>query len=311
MSKPKKNREHLALEVMLIVVTIALTAVVYRTAGYKLVTLNLFYLPVVLAGFFLGRYTAGILAVLSVISASLVCMLQSQDFASYSSPLAIALTVTLWGAVLSLTALLVGTLSDERRVQAEELHDAYVGVVEVLARYLQGGNPHLNARATRVATLSQKIGLEMKLSSKRIDDIRVAALMQDLGNIEVTTKVINRAVGTIEGKAGRASEHRFQGTDLVHSLSTVLRGAMPILLKQDSSLRSVISESVAADVPLGARILRAARAFDALVAPGANEALSIPEAIRELRTDRAADHDPEVLDVLEQVVSRQGELAAV
>ena len=73
MSKPR-NRERLVLELMLIVVIIALTCLVYKTDGYKMVTLNLFYLPVVLSGFFLGRYTAGVLAVLGVISASMVCV---------------------------------------------------------------------------------------------------------------------------------------------------------------------------------------------------------------------------------------------
>ena len=99
----------------------ALTCLVYKTDGYRLVTLNLFFLPVVLAAFFLGRYTAGILAVFCVSTTSIVCVLQLDDFASFTSPLAIGLAVTVWGAILCLTALLVGTLSDERSAQAVEL----------------------------------------------------------------------------------------------------------------------------------------------------------------------------------------------
>ena len=182
MSLPAK-RERRILEFMLIGITIALTFLVYKTDGYKLITLNLFYLPVVLSGFFLGRYSAGILAVFCVMTTSLVCALQLNEFSSYTSPLAIGLMVTLWGAILCLTALLVGTLSDERAAQANELHEAYVGVVEVLAKYLQGGNPQLNASTNRVVRLSQQIALEMRLSSKCIDDIRVAALMQGFSKI--------------------------------------------------------------------------------------------------------------------------------
>ncbi len=73
-----------------------------------------------LSGFFLGRYTTGILAVFCVIATSLVCVMQLDEFSSYTSPLAVGLTITIWGAVLCLTALLVGTLSDERNTQAED-----------------------------------------------------------------------------------------------------------------------------------------------------------------------------------------------
>ena len=229
----QEKRERLILELMLIAISVALTCLVYKIDGYKLTALNLFYLPVVLSGFFLGRYSSGILAVLCVMTASLVCALQLNEFSSYTSPLAIGLTVTVWGAVLCLTAILVGTLSDERNAQVKELHEAYVGVVEVLAKYLQGGNSQLNDATNRVVRLSQSIALEMRLSSKSIDHIRVAGLLQGFTNVEITTRVLSRAVHSLEGK-GNGSAFSFHGTDLVHSLGAVLHGAIPILANQDN-----------------------------------------------------------------------------
>ena len=156
-----------------------------------------------------------------MIATSFVCAIQLNDFSTYASPLAIGLSVTLWGAVLCLTALLVGTLSDERSGQAIELHDAYVGVVEVVAGYLQGGSTQLNALTNRVVSLSQRIALEMKLSARSIDDIRVAALMQSFSKIEVTTKLISKAVHSLEVKG--SNDFSFHGTDLACSLGSVLR----------------------------------------------------------------------------------------
>ena len=279
------KRDRLILELMLIAVAVALACLVYKTDGYKIVTLNLFYLPVVLSGFFLGRYSTGILAVFCVMTTSIICVLQINDFSSFYSPLAIGLTIAVWGAVLCLTAILVGTLSDERTAQAQELHEAYVGVVEVLAQYLQGGNPQLNLATNRVVKLSQQIALEMRLSSKCIDDIRVAALMQGFSRIEITTKVISKAVHSLENK-GNAGDFSFQGTDLLHSLGVVLRGAMPILINQEPGMLAALQERAPADVPIGARILRAVRAFDALTMGRPGENLSPAEAIQELRSDK-------------------------
>ena len=71
----KLEKDEQMLEISLIVVTLGLTCLMWRLTGYKLVVLNLFYLPVVLAGFYLGRYRAGVLASFSVISASVVTAL--------------------------------------------------------------------------------------------------------------------------------------------------------------------------------------------------------------------------------------------
>ena len=49
-------------EVFLIVVSIGLSCLMYKIDGYKMVVLNLFFLPTVLSAFFLGRYRAGVLA---------------------------------------------------------------------------------------------------------------------------------------------------------------------------------------------------------------------------------------------------------
>ena len=67
------KRDQRIIELMLITVIIGLTCLVYKIESCKLVTLNLFFLPIVVGAFFLGRYSAGILAVLSVMATSIVC----------------------------------------------------------------------------------------------------------------------------------------------------------------------------------------------------------------------------------------------
>ncbi len=243
-----------------------------------------------------------------VITTSLVVALQINDFGGDASPLTIGMAVIVWGAILCLTALLVGTLSDERSAQAVELHEAYVGVVEVLAKYLQGGNSQLNAVTARVVNLSQRIALEMKLSSRRIDDIRVAALMQGFSKIEVTTKVISKAVHTLEADTA-SNDFSFHGTDLAYSLGSVLRGAIPILLNQDVRSPEDLKDANSAEPPIGARILALARAYEGLISCQADHSLTPSEAIRELRADAGSAVNLDILDVLERFVVEDRELA--
>jgi len=295
------------LEIILVLISVALSCLLYQTIGYKIIVLNLFYLPVILAAFYLGRYRAGILAFFCVLSASIVTALNLADFAAFTSPLVIGLSIVVWGAVLGLTALLVGTLSDELSTRMVELHEAHVGVVEVLARYLQSAHPRLKDRSRRVAELCQDVAVQMKLSAKEVDDVRVAALLHDMENLEITARVIKKAMGDLEDGQKTPGHHTFHGADLVHSLGPVLLGAFPLLIDHaDGDAHAAGTSSVSSgNTPFGARIIRTVRAYDALMhgewsLPG----VTWSDALQELRRDVEADHHPAVLHALERVVSQ-------
>jgi hypothetical protein len=289
---------------MLVVITLGLACLLYSSSGIKLMILNLFFLPVVLAGFYLGRYRAGVLALLSVVAASIVVVSDLSGFVVRSSPLTIGIALTMWGATLGLTSLLVGTLCDERDLKAIEAHEAHVGVVEVLARYLQSANPQLQNRALRVAQLAESVARKMRLSTKEIDDIRVAALLMDMENIEITAKVIRKAVDELEDC--KAVEQRtFNGTELVQSLGATLKGAFPLLLSQQCSADRSGETGV---VPFGARIIHTVRSYVQLTETSWNgSGLTPDDALDELRCDLESEYHPAVLHALDQVVSHKSE----
>lgn len=297
------------LEIILVLIAGALTCVLYQMVGYKMIILNLYFLLVVLAGFFLGRYRAGVLALFCMVAVSAVTAFTLKDFAAFNSPIVIALAVTVWGAILGLTALLVGTLSDQRAEKIRELHDAYVGVVEVLATYLQSSNPALKSRSTRVAELSEQMARQMRLSPQHVDDIRVAALLHDMQNIEVTARVIHKAVGDMQGDGGATEQHTFHGSDLIHSLSPVLSRVFPLLSTLNSSLKQLDGlegQSGASGRPLGSEILRVARDYE-LLREGefGQPGLEPEDALNVLRHDTESHYDPVVLEALEQTVRQQ------
>jgi hypothetical protein len=299
----KLARREVKLELSLFLVCAALTLLLYFVEGFKMVVLNLFYLPVVLAAFHLGRHRAGILALVCVLFASIVAVQDLEAYAAATSPLIIGLALTVWGAVMGLNSIFVGTLSDERTRTIDELHDAYVGVVEVLARYLKSADPALNDRSKRVAALSEQVARQMRLADREVDDIRIAALLQDVQNIEVTAKVIHRAVGDLQ--ANSRETHTFRGSDLVHSLGSVLAGALPLIMYDTvdaDEATCTASDHNQRDASFGARILKTVTQFDALVQFGSKSA-SPQEALRTLRADLDGEHHPAVLHALEQVTT--------
>jgi HD-GYP domain-containing protein (c-di-GMP phosphodiesterase class II) len=301
------TKEQRVLEICLIVVAIGLTCLLYHFNGYKMVVLNLFYLPVVLAAFYLGRYRAGILALFCVIGASLVAVMNLDTPVIYSLPVVVALSIAVWGAVLGMTALLVGHLSDERQRKTNELQEAYVGVVEVMSQYLQSAHPKLKARSVRVAELSQQVAQELKLSAKQIEDIRVAALLYDMKDVEITARVIRRAMGSLEADSTELTQHTFQGKDLVLSLGSVLSGAMPLLLsRSDAMALASLADSaeMSTDIPLGAQVIEVVRAYESLIDGEYGQPIVTPqEALHELLHSGRESYDANVLRALERAVT--------
>jgi hypothetical protein len=309
---PKKSEQQTSLEIILVLICLALCGLLYRVGPYRTVVLNLFYLPVVLAAFFLGRYRAGILALLCVICAAVITALDLHTLAAFTSPLAIGLALTIWAAVMGINALLVGTLSDERTEKIKELHDAYVGVVEVLARYLNSSDPKVCDRATTVAQVSQEVAAQMRLSEKEIDDIRVAALLQDIENIEVTARVIRKAMGDV-AQPGRKKqlEHTFHGSELVQSLASVLTGALPLLGNRGEYPdlgEAEANHHAAAEHGFGAQIIRTVRAYVTLLTR--DPAMDPRDALNALESGVEGDHHPAVIHALQQIVLRSREVAS-
>ena len=301
------KKQERTLEICLIIISIGLATLLFQLRNQSLVVLNLFYLPVALGALFLGRYRAGVLTLFCVVVVLAVSMVKLGSSLSAGSPLVTALTLTFWGAVMGLNALLIGTLSDERLGNLRDLHDAHVGVVEVLSQYLTSGHADLKVRAQRVADLSQRVAIELSLSPQEVDDLRVAALLQDMGNFEVTTKVIRRAVDDLNRDPQRnKGVHTFCGSDFAQSLGRVLSNTLEVMSHKRDPLRlpgELDDRATAADLPLAAKILYTVRDYVRLVeeGSGAEGQLDASSVLDELRADVEAHHHPSVLLALERI----------
>lgn len=292
------------LEVSLYLIVAVMASMLYFFAGYKMAILPLFHLPVVLGAAYLGRHRGGILALICVLLTFAVAAIDLDGFSFGMSPLIIGLSLSLWAGSMGLIAIFVGTLSDDRSTAFDELHDAYIGVVEVVCQYIKSADPHLEDRTKRVATLCGMVADELRLNERDKDELRIAAHLQGMDNIEVTARVIRRAVGDFHN--GKLKEQStFHGTDLIQSLGDVLSGALPLILGHTERLGSALdlSESRPEGAPLGASVIHAVAKFVELTyAPSTS--MSNSDAFKVLRSDLDGQFHPTALHALERVVER-------
>ena len=175
-----------------------------------------------------------------------------------------------------------------------------------MARYLQSGSPSVQNRSQRIAELSEQVAVKMKLSDDEVDQIRIAALLQGMQNLEITARAMRRAVGDLGSHPAKTSEHTFQGTDLAHSLGSKLSSALPLLLGRESTFDELQLDSTDERndaAPFGSQIIQAASEYDAVITGMYDTPVSNPsQAILRLKNSTQFELHPAVLHAMEKVV---------
>jgi len=149
----------------------------------KFAFLSFYYLPIILAGFFSGRRFAVGSGVFVV---ALVCFFQATGGLGMEPGLDQDSLMTLipWGGFLILTGYVVGGLAEQRATRLTELKNAYLATLEVLTYHIESTERHQEGHSTRVSQLAADIGAELKLTELELENLRIAALLHEVGTAD-------------------------------------------------------------------------------------------------------------------------------
>jgi diguanylate cyclase (GGDEF)-like protein len=172
-------------------------------------------------------------------------------------------------------------------------------VVGALLAALRMRVPYLAEHSVRVAELAPLIGAGMGLSVARLGRLRLAALLHDVGMLGVPDSILIKPGPLDEAEWDIVRDHPRNGHDLVVDAvhAEVAEAVVSHHERMDGTgyPRGLSGE----DIPLLARILLAADAFDAMTMPRSYQRpLEPPEALAELRRHAGTQFDPEVVEVL-------------
>ena len=147
---------------------------------FSIAFLSFYYLPIVVAGFFVGRRTAVWAAVLIV---SLVVFFQAVEGLEGPPGLDPEMLFTLipWAGFLILTGYVVGMLAEQRLQRLNDLKQAYVPMLELLTFHLEASERETRGHSYRVSALAAGLAREMGLRDVEVENVRVAALLHEVG----------------------------------------------------------------------------------------------------------------------------------
>lgn len=179
----------------------------------------------------------------------------------------------------------------------ERLQDTYLGAIGSLAAAIEARDPYTVGHSARVTQYAVAIAETMKLPAEQIEELRLAGLLHDLGKIGVPDSILN--------KPGRLTEEEYSAIKMHPALSMRiieplphLGNIIPIIYHHHENYdgSGYVEGKVGDKIPLGARIISVADAFEAMTSDRPyRTALTREEAVAELRRNAGSQFDPEVV----------------
>jgi putative nucleotidyltransferase with HDIG domain len=276
----------------------------------KSIVLNFYYLPVLTAGYFLGRRLGVLTAIFSILVVVISSLLFPETFFRGQDVFSILAQLSSWGGFLTLASIAVGTLYEQNERRLRDLKNAYIGVLEILSKYLESTDRYTKGHSVRVSELAMEIAVGMELPREAVENIRVAGLLHDIGKIEVSGDILRKAAALSSEERELIDEHTVKGAYLLTSVGSVLKEVVPMVVSHHKYFMSGIEDGgdEMKNIPLGARVIAVADAFDAMTTDRPYRKGMPPwQALEEIVKNTGKQFDPEVVEVFKRVISGKTE----
>jgi putative nucleotidyltransferase with HDIG domain len=171
--------------------------------------------------------------------------------------------------------------------------------ITALAFAIEAKDPYTQGHCKSVSRLAAQIARQMQLSEAEITEIRLAGLVHDIGKIHVPEYVLNKPTPLTAEEYEIMKTHAAWGANLLEPLKLTGIGRI-VRYHHERYDGTGYPEGLAGDkIPLGARIVAVAEAFDAMRSTYCyNKGRSLEDAIAEMRRCSGTQFDPKVVTAL-------------
>ena len=273
----------------------------------KFIILNFYYLPVLTAGYFLGRRMGVLSSVFSILAVLICVLLFPNRFLGGKEILTRVVQLSSWGGFLILVSFTVGTLYEKNEQRVKELKNAYIGVLEILSKYLESTDRYTKGHSVRVSELATEIAIAMGLPRSEVENIRVSGLLHDIGKIEISSEILSKAAELSKEEKELMDQHTVKGAYILTAVGSVLKEVVPIVVAHHQYFADTFENNVGTNhIPLGARVIAVADAYDAMTTDRPYRKGMPPwEAFQEILAKTSKQFDPGVVDAFKRVVSEK------
>jgi HD-GYP domain-containing protein (c-di-GMP phosphodiesterase class II) len=202
-----------------------------------------------------------------------------------------------------------GAQNPERFVEGE---DQVLGIAWTLVEALEAKDPYIKEHLRTVSDLALRIGSEISLPDEQMEALASGALLHDIGKIGIPDRILQKSSRLTEDEYADIKRHPVLGVSIL-TPATELASALPIVKHHHERFdgKGYPDGLRGEDIPLIARIVSVADAFDSMIrARPYGYGISRKAALREIEENSGTQFDPRIVRALLEVVYAPGDRQA-
>jgi HD-GYP domain-containing protein (c-di-GMP phosphodiesterase class II) len=184
---------------------------------------------------------------------------------------------------------------------AVELSGAYRGTALLLGDVVEADDAYTGVHSRDVVELCMSVGPVLGLDEDQLRKLEFTALLHDVGKIAIPKEIINKPGKLTDEERSIIETHTIEGEKMLERVGGLL-GEVGRLVRSCHERYDGLGypDGLAAqDIPIEARIVCCCDAFNAMTTDRPyRSALSLEDALSELRAHRGTQFDPSVVDCL-------------
>jgi len=185
---------------------------------------------------------------------------------------------------------------------------SYEATVSALCQAVETKDFYTRGHSERVSRGSVMIAREIGMRAERVEAIRYAGMLHDVGKLGVPTSVLQKNGSLTDEEYAAIQLHPMRGLDIVREIGFLDEALAGIMHHHERIDGKGYPMGLAGDeIPEFARVLAVADAFDAMTSNRSYRgARSVPEGVTELRKWAGAQFDPAFVDAFVTAIERDG-----
>jgi len=182
------------------------------------------------------------------------------------------------------------------------------GVISVIAAVVEVRDSYTSGHQRRVADLARTIATEMGISQDKIESIRSAGVIHDLGKISIPAEILSKPSKLNESEFELIKAHPQVAYDILKDIEFPWPIARIIYQHHERMDGSGYPQGISGeDICLEARVLAVADVVEAMASHRPyRPALGIEVALKEIKKNKGSLYDPIVVDACIKVFKEKG-----
>lgn len=195
--------------------------------------------------------------------------------------------------------------TEEVLQQHEKLEKISMQIVETLSGAIDAKDTYTNGHSTRVAEYSREIARRAGFSEKEQEEIYMIGLLHDVGKIGIPEAIINKPVRLSDEEYAEIKTHSLLGARILKNISEFPQLAVGARWHHERYDGKGYPDGLTGeDIPLDARIIAVADAYDAMSSRRSyRDVLSQQYICEELEKGKGTQFDPVFADIMLQMIS--------